>query len=64
MGRFVEDSRDGYVTVTAPKKKAEKRALADLANVRVLIDDEEEKPKRRRFCECDADAIEISEEEE
>lgn len=37
--------------------EVEKRAMLD-------DDQEEEKPKRRRFCECDPDAIEISEEEE
>lgn len=56
--RLVEDSRDGYLTVTPPKKtkKVEKRALLD-------DDQGEEKPKRRRFCECDPDAISVEEEE-
>ncbi len=52
--RLVEDSRDGYLTVTAPKAKVEKRAMTRT---------DDQKPKRRRFCECDHDAIEISEEE-
>lgn len=44
---------DAYLKTTA-----QKRAVIDLSTRAVS------KEKRRRFCECDADAIEISEEEE